>query len=99
MDVKLLQLLIPIKLYLQTDLLQELLGLICSLNLLPKQEQAMQFWTLMLKTYEELKVHTCIGSTIIKVISLPVISKIRMNLETSMVLNFFDKFIFYCSYF
>lgn len=43
MDVKLLQLLIPIKLYLQTDLLQELLGLIRSLNLLPRQEQAMQF--------------------------------------------------------
>lgn len=43
MDVKLLQLLIPIKLYLRSDLLQELLGPTHSLNLVPRQEQTMQF--------------------------------------------------------
>lgn len=43
MEAKLLQLLIPIKSYLKSDLLQELLGPTNSLNLLPRQEQAMQF--------------------------------------------------------
>lgn len=78
MEAKLLQLLIPIKSYLKSDLLQELLGPTNSLNLLPRQEQAMQFWTFMLK----LCVNTCFVSTMVKNISLPVISKIRMNLET-----------------
>lgn len=72
MDAKLLQLLIPIKIYLNNDLLQELLGPTPSLNLLPRQEKAMQFWTFMLKLYQELKVPTCLGSTMVKFISLPV---------------------------
>lgn len=72
MDAKLLQLLIPIKIYLNNDLLQELLGPTPNLNLLPRQEKAMQFWTFMLKLYQELKVPTCLGSTMVKFISLPV---------------------------
>lgn len=72
MDAKLLQLLIPIKIYLNNDLLQELLGPTPNLNLLPRQEKAMQFWNFMLKLYQELKVPTCLGSTMVKFISLPV---------------------------
>lgn len=59
----------------------------------------MQFWTFMLKLYVELKVHTCFGSTMVKFISLPAISKIRMNLEIYILLNHFEMFFFYCSFF